>query len=48
MKTHKTYLIIEIHTNKIIHQTSDRHESMKMFDVLKKANAKVYAQCIYQ
>lgn len=48
MKTRKTYLIIEITTNKIVHQTSDKFESMKMFDVLKKANAKVYAQCIYQ
>ena len=48
MKLHKTYIIIEIHTNKIIHQTADKFESMKVFDILKKANANISAQCIYQ
>lgn len=48
MKTRKLYIIIELTTDKIVHQTSDRFESIKVLDTLKKANAKVVAQCIYQ
>ena len=48
MRTRKCYMIIENATNRILHTTYDRIESMRMFDVLKKANAQVYAQCVYQ
>lgn len=48
MKTRKTWLIIELHTNRILHVTTDRNESMKEFDKLLKSKAKVTAQCIYQ
>lgn len=48
MKLHKMYVIIEISTNKVVHQTSNKFESMKMLGVLQKAGAKVTAQCYYQ
>ena len=48
MRTRKYYLVIENATNRILHSTTDKFESMKMFDVLKKANVSVYAQCVYQ
>lgn len=48
MKTHKIYLIINVKTDKIVHQTVDQFESMKVFGVLKKAGADVKADCRYQ
>lgn len=48
MKAHKTYLIIELHTNRILHVTTDKMESMKEFEKLQKSKVKVTAQCIYQ
>ena len=48
MKTRKIYLIVEVTTNKILHSTTDRVESMKIFDIIKKSDAKVMAQCVYQ
>lgn len=48
MRTRKIYIIIEMNTNRILHSTTDRNESMKEFDKLIKAKAKVTAECIYQ
>ena len=48
MKTRKTYIIVEVKSNKILHTTSDRTESMKIFDIIKKTNTDVVAQCVYQ
>ena len=48
MKTRKTYLIIELFTNRILHTSTDRFESMKEFEKLRKQKKQVTAQCIYQ
>lgn len=48
MRTRKIYLIVDIKTDKIIHQTVDQFESQKIFGVLKKAGANVEARCSYQ
>ncbi len=48
MKTRKMYLIIELHTNRILHTSTDKNESMKEFDKLLKSKRQVTAQCIYQ
>lgn len=48
MKVHKIYLIVDIKTDKIVHQTIDQFESMKVFGILKKAGANVEARCSYQ
>lgn len=48
MRTRKTWLIIELHTNRILHVTTDRNESMKEFDRLRKSKKEVTAQCIFQ
>ena len=47
MKTRKIYIIIEMHTNRILHTTTDRWESIQEFSKLKKTK-QVTAQCIYQ
>ncbi len=49
MKTRKTYLIIELHTNRILHTSYDKFESMQYFDkLLKEGRKQITAQCIYQ
>ena len=48
MRTRKIYIIVEIKTDKIIHQTSDKFESMKIFGALQRAGAEVRTQTIYQ
>ena len=47
MKIRKIYIIIEMNTNRILHTTTDRWESMQEFEKLQK-NKKVTAQCVYQ
>jgi len=47
MKTRKTYIIIEMKTNRILHTSTDRWESMREFEKLQKRK-NVTAQCIYQ
>ena len=48
MKTRKMYLIVEVTTNKVLHITSDKYESMKMYGVIKKCNKNIMAKCSYQ
>lgn len=49
MRTHKTYVIIDIETNRVLHVTNDRNESMKIYDEYKKnektGGRKVTADC---
>ena len=47
MRTHKLFIIVEMNTNRIIHQTTDKYESMKEFDKLRKQKKSVTALCVY-
>lgn len=47
MRTRKIYIIIEIGTNRILHSTKDRNESMKEFEKLQKSRKNITAECIY-
>ena len=47
MKRHIMYIIIKNDTNKIIHQTSQKFESMKEFGTLLRAGADVRAEMRY-
>lgn len=47
MKYHMMYVIIKNDTNKIVHQTSQKFESMKEFGTLLRAGADVRAEVRY-
>lgn len=48
MRTRKTWLIIELHTGRILHTSYDRNESMKEFDKMRKTRKDITAQVVYQ
>ena len=47
MKYHMLYIIIKNDTNKIVHQTSDKFQSMKELGTLLRAGADVRAEVRY-
>lgn len=47
MKRHIMYIIIKNDTNKIVHQTTHKFESMKEFGTLLRAGADVRAEVRY-